>query len=310
MKALAALLALAPGGAWAQDDPCAALWARLGTVPLGGVASGPLSGEVRQAEDGWCEARDIRSGRPEDRVVVAVDALRWRGEGLDALAAGTGLPTSVEVQVDGYRIVPNIDDPLWTWVQARQTARAGIDGRLAASWDGATRELRITEASIDFPGPSVIRADATVAGVDLSSPAAARASLRLAGVVALDVEVVTHGLFETYVLPTLAYDFLDEDPDPQTAFELLRAAVLGPVEDLPPAIFPDPTRAEAAEVLAALPNPTGRLTLALRDEGPGLGAVRFARFALTGGPASPGDLWPALDGVTVTLGWEPLPPAD
>lgn len=304
MRRLVLLLALLPGPARAQDDACAALWARLGAL------AGPaLSGEVAASPDGWCEARDVRLGETGGAGVAgAAEQLRWRGEGLDALAAGTGLPTAVEVEVEGLRTVPMSGDAAFDWLLAAQGARGGVDGRLSAAWDARTGEARLATLDLDFPGRSAVRASATVTGLDLTSLAAAQVSLGGAGLTALSAEVVTDGLFETYLLLPIGGWALEGSDDPEKTARGLKALLLADIARLPPAIFPDPTRAEAAAFVATLPNPLGTLDLRLAAE-PGLGPSRFARFALTGQPTL-AELWPALDGVTVEVAWEPLPPED
>ena len=80
---------------------------------------------------------------------------------------------------------------------------------------------------------------------------------------------------------------------------------------LPPGIFPGSTPGEAAALVQTLPHPSGVLRLDVAAApGRGLGAARFAVFALNSAPRTPEELWAALEGVTVTLDWAPLPPLE
>ena len=304
MRALALLLLL-PGAAAAQDA-CDGSWERL--VAL---TDGALWGEARGRADGWCEVWDARLPWPGGRLAFAADALRWRGEGLDRVAAGTGLPHRLEVEVEGLRMLQQTGDATLDWLLAAQGARSGIDGRLAAEWDASARTLRVAEASADFPGRSAVAASATLAGLDLSTLGAAQASLGSVALVALEAEVVTDGLFESYLLLPLGGGLLAGAEDPRAAFKALQARGVAEAERLPPAIFADGAPAELAEFVRDLPDPSGtlRVTLAAPD-GAGLGAPRFARFALGGAPQAPEELWPALDGLTITADWTPLPPGE
>lgn len=307
--ALGAVLA-APLPALAQDaapvDACARDWAVLVAVSgLGDVFNGPVT-EV----DGWCEARAVTLGDvPEGELgaEVRVDALRWRGEGLDALAAGTGLPTALEVEMEGLRVLTQAGDSTLTWLMERQQARSGIDGALSVAWDAGTRDLTVSRLDLDFPGEGAIALTATVAGLDLSSEAALTVSLGSAGLTRLTAEVALRGLFEAYLLMPLGAALLDGSPDPEAEAERLRARALAEVARLPEAIFPEPARAALSALLGDLPNPWGDLSVDVTASPP-LGAPRLARFALTGAPATPEALWPALEGVTVAVEWAPSPP--
>ena len=305
MRALLLGLALLPGAAAAQDA-CVGVWERLVAA-----TEGALAGEPRPGADGWCQAWDLRLGGADAVVAYGADSLRWRGEGLDRVAAGTGWPTALEVEVEGLRPVQRTGSATLDWLLAVQNAPWGIDGRLAAEWDAPARTLRVAELSADFPGRSALRAGATLAGVDLSTPGAAQTSLGSAALTALEAEVVADGLFESYLLLPLGELVLGDASDPRAAFKAAQGRAIEEAARLPASIFAGDTPAELAELVRDLPHPLGTLRLSLAAPGgAGLGAPRFARFALSGVPQAPEELWPALEGLAIAADWTPLPPEE
>lgn len=300
--ALLALLALPAAPASAQDRCAAALAAATASLGAWDAAGGVSADPGR-----WCEARDLRVANPAlgDRVSLRMEALRWRGQGIEAALAGTGLPTELDLEVAGLRVVPVTGDAGYDWLLAAQGARAGLDGRMRLDWDEGSRELRLRRLDVSVGDLGSLEASATVAGVDLSSLDALATSLGSASLVAADLELETEGLFEAYLLLPLAGPRLSGAADPEAEADALRRRLVDGALSLPAGLFPGDTRSELAELAASLPNPGGTLTAAFRaGAGGGLGLPRLARFALTGAPATPADLWPALEGLTLTAEWE------
>jgi hypothetical protein len=179
-----------------------------------------------------------------------------------------------------------------------------MDGTLSLAAAGeAGLELRL---DLDIPHGNAIRAKAMLDGVDLSSPASMQASLGGAALTRLSAQVTTRDLFETRVLPALAPMLMGDLTDPEEMVRRQRVLAQVQIGRLPTGIFPDPTQAELLELLGELPNPSGTLSLeVVAVQGGGLGLPRFSRFVMSGLPDTPEELWPALDGVTVSANWAP-----
>lgn len=303
-----AALALLPAAAGAQE-PCAGLWEMVEGWGRAGLVAPVEADAVGPAEDGWCEAAGVRAALGGGGAVVPTvlaDRLRWRGEGLDAVLAGTGLPTAIEVQADGLRQLTVTGEPVLDWAFEAQGRPHGIEARLAARWDREARAVEVTALSLDLPGDNGLEATARIEGVDLSTPGAAATSAGSMALARLDASLDSHGLFEDWLLLPLASAVLADAADPEAAWDAWRRSALDAVAAMPDALAPGGTRAALKALLLELPNPAGRLDLTLEAaEGGGLGAARFARFALAGAPDSPAELWAALDGLRVAATWTP-----
>lgn len=297
----AGLLALVLAGPAGADELCPEAWAKVSSA-LGGF--GEVGGQVSQ-DGNWCLVTDaaLRQGR-QYQPDIHVDALQFRGAAVGWLVDGTGAPDGLEIAVKGLRLVVQTGDAQMDWLFAAQARPNGIDGEASLAWDPKARELRLEGLSLDFPGENLIEARATVTGVDLSSIGAAQMSLTSFALTEADLRVVTHGLFEWYGLMVLGPVFLPREGDIDAAAASLRAQMQAAVAELPGARFSDATKAALVDLIGALPNPAGELTLALRAE-PGIGPVRFAPWAMTGVPGTLAEAAGVMEGVTVDVGWSP-----
>jgi hypothetical protein len=307
-------LALLPGAALA-DQGCGAVWFRLVPDAMGV----PVHGEVSETADGWCEVRDASLGGGHDfGAVFRAELIRWRAPGLVrflqalrvSVAPPAPPPASFDLEFEGARMGIVTGEPGYDWIVDTQTVPTRFRGDLAVVWDPSRAELD-ARLDLDFQGDNAIWIEATVDQTDLSSIAALQGTLGRAGLTRLWGEVTTQGLFEGFALPALAPVLLDGTADPDLVVEANRILAAQAIRDLPPAIFSNPTKADLLELLAELPNPSGILTFEVgAEEGPGLGLPRFSRFLISGLPDSPEGLWAALDGITVTADWTPLPRPD
>ena len=315
--ALAALLGLS--GPWlaqplaAQGAPdCGAVVSTALVVVMPDLVSPGVPAGATDAE-GWCriDGLDLSDGS-DFGLRLTIGTLRFRGEGLEAFVASGQPPTALEVEItDAVQTVNYPDNPDLAWMLRQQMARNGIDLRLSFAWSPETRDLTVDRFEIDFPGPSAVALTAVAGPVDLSSLGAATTSVLGAGLRSLTVDVTTHGLFETFVLPALVGEVLsfDSRESPEDQFAAAQAEATAFLRTLPDTLVDPAGRQALTDMIAALPRPDGRLQLALTAE-PGLGAPRFARFAMTGEPESLDELLPALDGVLLTGTWTPLPAPD
>jgi hypothetical protein len=195
------------------EEGCAALWFQ--GVP---EATGELvSGQVAEAQDGWCEVRDATIGGGHDvGSVVRAELIRWRAPGLRAFLQALRAPgsrdapppASFDLELEGARMAIETDDSTYDWLFDAQTVPSRFRGDLAAVWDPTARGDR-RAARLDFAGDNAIRLEATVAEADLSGIAALQGTLGRAGVTRLWGEVTTQGLFENTLLMAVGPLVLD-----------------------------------------------------------------------------------------------------
>lgn len=306
MRALA--LCCAVFGGPASADSCGALWASL--TQAGGAAVA-VRGTVAAPEGDWCVIEDVVLDLSGDHANGwHADRLRLRGSAWPWLAAqisgtdGAGVvPEDLEVEVEGLRLVLSTGTPQMDYLFAAQARANTIDGALTLAWDAAARVLTVKALTVDFPGDNALALSAAVRGVDLSSTGAMQMSATGFAVTKLDLSVVTHGLFEWYVLMALGPALLPADGDMQAAVAGLKAQAAAGIALLPEATFPVGTKAAMEAVLTELPNPSGTLTLALRSEA-GVGPSRVLGFAMTGMPRTMAEAAPAFDGVVIDMEWQ------
>ena len=297
----AGLLALVLAGPAGAEDLCPAVWGRV-TEALSGLAA--LSGEARQDGD-WCVI---------DRVILDLegqyvpdwhmDRLRLRGGALGWLVQGTAAPDSLEIGMEGLRLVFQTGRPQLDWLYAAQARANKIEVEASLAWDAGTKVLRLEGLSIDFPGDDLVELSAAARGVDLSSTGAMQMSLSGFALTEADLSVTTHGLFEAWMLMPLGPFVLPEEGDMDAAVKKAQADAIFAVAGLPEAFLPAASKAALAALIGDLPNPAGQLTVALRSEA-GIGPARMAPWAMNGVPETLAEAAGALEGVTVEVGWTP-----
>ncbi|NHB76693.1 hypothetical protein [Rhodobacter calidifons] len=295
---LALFLAMAPGGpALAETSLCRHVWDRV-SATLG--ALGRVTAEAVAQEGDWClvsrPVLDIDGRYAPD---WHLDRLRFRGSAPVWLVDGSVPPESLEVAVEGLRLVVQTGDAQFDWLYAAQARANTIAAEASLAWEPAARLLRLEGLRVDFPGANALDLRAVVAGVDLSSAGAMQMSATGFSLTEADLRIETHGLFEAYLLMPLGVNLLPSEGDMQAAAETLRGDLLDLVAALPePSVSP----ASKAALVGELPNPAGVLTLSLRAES-GIGPARLAGYALTGMPATLAEAAPLLRGVVVDVGW-------
>jgi len=310
MRTLIAALALLASQATAQDaaqdaaqtmQDCDEMLAAAVTLSQVPVSTGP----VKVTPEGWCRVTGIviADDGPSAPVIEA-DVLEWRGTGLADLVAGTGLPGTVEARVKGLR-QSIATSGVMGYVLRAQRARLGIDGTLALRWEAGENVLYLDGLTLDFPGDNSLRAQAVFAGLDLGDLERAQVSVMTGGVTDVSLLVEANGLFETLLLAPLANVLLSDD-DPAAEAEALKAMARAEIAALPETVFDAESRAALAVLVDDMPTPWGRFELSLRAAEP-VGAPRFMRFVVMGGPMSREDFWEAFAGVILTVRYLPTP---
>jgi hypothetical protein len=294
-QAAVALGLAAPAGAEGLVDQafCAALWA---TVQAHAGKAAPVTGAAVTARDGGCEIADLRVDLPgehtpdwqADRLWLAGTALPW------AMGAG-GPPDRLDLRVEGLRPSVTTGMAQLDYVLEAQARAQPIAVQVSLAWgDGI---LTIEDLTVDFPGANLLHLTARIDGLAFGGDPVPPdlAPVRL---MAADLRVETHGLFEAYLLSPLASHYLPSEGNVAAAARALRDEAAALALGLPDATFPLASRQALARLIGELPNPAGLLSVSLQaDRG-------LALWAWTDGPA---DAAAVADGVVVRIDWTPAP---
>jgi hypothetical protein len=311
MRAFALLLLTTP--AMAQDltlaDCTAIMTAAQPTIAM---LAFPLTVPPVTLQDGWCQLDDIViTPEGEYQPTWTIEAIRFRGAGLAALASGKP-PTTLEVEVRKVDMKVTISDPDFEYLMAQQRGSLGIDVDIAAAYDPAARVLRLDRFDIDFPGPNFIGLTAQIDRIDLNSMDGMQSSVGWAGVTSLGLTVTSNGLFEEYFLMPVGDIVLMDRPQtipPAAHVAGVIADSRATIADLPDTLIDAPSKAALDMLLAEMPNPWGTLTVNATAP-QGFGSPRFMGFAMTGVPETLQDWLPVFNGVTVTATYLPSPKED
>jgi hypothetical protein len=297
----AGLLALILTGPAGAEGLCPAAWDRV-VAAFGPV--GAVRGQVGQDGD-WCVVDglvlDLEGPYLPD---WHADRLRFRGSALGWLVEGAGSPDSLEIGVEGLRLVVQTGNAQLDWLYAAQARANTIRAQATLGWDPAEKVLRLEGLSIDFPGDNLVDLSAVVRGVDLSSTGAMQMSLTGFAVTEADLAVTMHGLFEGWLLMPLGSALLPVEGDMDVAAEGVRADLLAGVAALPETVVPPDGKAALRALILDLPNPAGDLTVSLRSEA-GIGPARLAPWVMTAGSGTSAGAATVLEGATVDVGWTP-----
>lgn len=294
MRAALALALLAAPAAAQEMTAAECAFVAAGVAPVAqefGVTLPPAA-----VEDGWCVWRDLlwETGA-EYGQRVRVERLALRGEALERVLA-FGLPGSLSVVVDGLSVGVKMPMAQLDWVYGVQARRNRIDLDVEALLEPGGRAVRIVRAEADFPGENRVALTARATGPDFTALAGGLGGLEVPEAV---LTVQTNGLFEQYALIPLATWWLPAEGDMAAAFAGVQAGMLAAAETLPVG-WEAGARAELAEAVAALPAPSGTLTLRVTGAGP------LPAEWLPGPAGAPQPDWAAaLAGVTLGVTWTP-----
>ncbi|MCU0827255.1 MAG: hypothetical protein MUE52_07570 [Tabrizicola sp.] len=304
MIRVAAILYLMASPTLAEDlvpAVCGKVWDRL-TSDIG--AGLPVTGTATPTDRAGCLFTGLRLDLAGDYVPDwYVDRLYVDGS-LPWLAGEAAPPDRLDVQAEGLRVVVQTGQPQMDWLFDAQSRPSAIDAKLSLAWDPVEKALRLEGLSIDFPGDNLVQASALVTGVDLSSVGAMQMSATSFAITEADLTLQMHGLFEWYVLMAVGPAVLPIEGDMDAAAEDLRAALLAAVAELPATTVPEPSKSALVDLINTLPNPWGKLEVALRSAA-GIGPARLTPWVITGIPASLAEAAPVLDGVQLDIRWTP-----
>jgi hypothetical protein len=300
---LAALaVATIPHSGLAQDAAeCVAVWDRV----VEGLDVSAINDPLTLTDEGWCEVRNVAldSGQTFSTAYL-IDAVRWRGVGLDRFAETLNPPTAIDLQLRGIDQYVALDDPVMEYLiralRGGFLTNATIDLDLSLAWDVQTRVLDMSRLYIDFPGDNAISVTTKIANLDLTSFEAMENTMLATAITSLTADIESNGLFESFFLMPLAMPLLEGAADPAAAIVELKRYFTKQVDTFSPAIFVDPSRDALRNLVADMPNPAGRLTLQL-DAPAGFGASLLQRYVATSDPVTMTDVWDSLVGVTVAI---------
>ncbi|SIN82647.1 hypothetical protein [Vannielia litorea] len=298
----AALACLLPGLAAAQEydtmdrAQCEALLKRADMVQMGAV----IEAAVLAPEDGWCRYAGLRLKGPNGYMDYGLDRARLRIGGAERLEHGLP-PLAVELEIEGahFAYTGGLDAGMRWLMTEQMKADGGIGLVLRAHWDREAKALVLEEASADFPWDNGVRLSARVEGIDLTDRVSTERSAPFAGVTALELELVTHGLFESVFMLPIGPLLLEGAEEPEARVAELKQAARAVVAGLPEVLLDEASREAALALLEDLPHPVGRLLVQVAAE-PGLGMAQAGPLAL-GAAATPEGLAAVLAGVSVAV---------
>lgn len=294
VAAVLALLMALPAGAQEMTEAVCAKAFDAARVALRDDVK--ISGVWDHLQDGQCVFRGVRLKGADGRTDFRIDTLRVHGGAMSWLAGEAAVPDSLALTAEGTQFTLKAKDGRTQRLLAAPTAVT-----VSAAWDPATFTLRLHVLDLDFPGANSLSLSGEVGGVNLTTPAAMQMSVAGFQVISLDLDLVTHGLFESLAMPLLA-NMLPEDGSASEAIEVLRQQAITLVAELPVQSVPNASKQALGALLHELPNPSGRLTVAFRAD-PGFGAARLTRYVLTGPPATMDEAAPLFQGVTLGVTW-------
>ena len=286
--AVLALTLAAPVAAEPQPADCASLIAPLQALDGYAFQAPPA------AKDGdWCvfDGATLRA-TATDRPNVAANRLRLQGT-LD-----DGELVALSVDMAGVRVQPKVgdrtmDDRLRSLFRLQTAAISG-----SAAVNRQVGQLEIRDLRLSLPDGMELLLDADLQGAGLD------AGLILAGsLTRLDLQWRNDGRF-LRPLMEMAGERIAPEATGTDAVDATRALLGDLVKALPATILVDETDKELAQLVTALPQGRGRLTLALRSSA-GISAARIAVTALSTAPLGPEGLGRLFAGSTLTVDWQP-----
>lgn len=257
------LTCAAPATAQMTQASCAVSWGML-SVPLG--LSADLS--TPNLDGDRCVVRDldVRTGR----LRLLVDEVRWQLDGLEALLISGTLLDRAEISARGVYVMASTGMTDFDYVlEAQARAAEGISVDLLATHAGGT--VTLDHLHVGFSSNNEIDATLRLDNVDPRAPD--QAVIR-----ALRLEVLTHGLFESFALMPLANLLLSSDEEAEVQVARLQTQAIAAIDGLPEPMFQSPTRDALVALVLDMPNPAGRVIFDLQAED-GLPLSQFSEDA-------------------------------
>ncbi len=308
MRLLGALIAvfMLASAAHAQPANCNAQWSRLNDL-LSKVRGfdAPVPGLIRQTADGGCRTNGVKFPAG-DHVQVKAASLSWSGRDLDRFASEGFPPTALTLSLNGITIVPDIGDPVYSYLQNIQARGSTFDLAIRLNWVEAEKVLQVSAIRLLMPEDDFIEFSGQIEGIDLTSTSSMQVSV---GSFALTQSVLTvrsKQMFQNYVLLPLGLAVLDGAENPAARVTELKALAKDAISEAPDQILSLRSKSALDALVDDMPEPSGILKIE-QSANPGIGPARFIPLALRGGTIeSLDDLWQLLNGVTLAITYDKI----
>lgn len=256
---------------------------------LEGLSGYELSSEPAPDADGACVASGVSLTRP-GAPRVTVETLRLAG------ATGEGVQ-SVDMDLAGLRLVAGLND-------------REMDERLRGLFRLQSADLALTVRAEEETGLLVENARIGLSGgseltfsADLPGAGLTLAEILSGRLTRLDLTWKNDGRVMRPAMEAVGQR-LQPDVLGPAAVDVARKALRGIAEALPPGLTDDASDKALADLIEALPQGRGRMTLGFASD-TGIGAAQLGLLALAEDPAGPDALARLFSGAQVTLDWQP-----
>ena len=303
-RLLALMIILLAHPAVSQSSTCAAEWTKLiDTASASFGMAKPAPSLFRQTANGGCRTSGLEF-KINEHVAIKADSLSWSGRDMDRFVE-TGLPpTALELTVSGIRIVPQVGDPTFQFLQDIQTRGQNIGVTLSLDWEAETRELFLRYFTISLPSDDYVRVTARVEGVDMSSAESLAKSAATFGLTDVGLEVRTTRIFQDYLLFVVGMALLDGHPDPAARMAELKAIGRTGIDAAPGDVLSETSKAALKRLVDDMPEPAGLLRIT-QTANPGLGVARGLLLSRQSQAIkSVDDLGPLIDGITLDVTYD------
>ena len=111
--------------------------------------SAPAPGLFRQTADKGCRTNGLVFPVNE-HVVVKAESLTWSGRDMDRFVEGGLPPTAIALTLSGIRIVPQVGDKTFQYLQDVQSRGQNIEVSLSVNWDAADNVVSVDNLLISI----------------------------------------------------------------------------------------------------------------------------------------------------------------
>lgn len=228
------------------------------------------------------------AGKPD----ILVQRLRLGG------AAADGVPVLLTIDLGGLKVTPalgarDVDERLRSLMRLQT-----LDLRLVGSRNAAEDRLELRDGWLALSGGSEATFSADIKGAELSL-----ASVLTGALTFLAVEWKNDGRLLRPAMEAAGEGLIDS-ANAGSAVDATRSFLRQIADNLPDALFQGEARAEVEQLIAALPQGRGRLTLGFASEA-GIGAAQIGIAALSDDPVGPDALARLLAGSALSVDWQP-----
>ncbi|MDA8585176.1 hypothetical protein N9L47_02795 [Rhodobacteraceae bacterium] len=294
--------------AQAQDANCNAQWARLSDLLIkAGAIDAALPGLIRETANGGCRINGV--ALPSwDNLDVKAQSLSWRGRDLDRFAREGLPPTALSLSIKGITLVPNIGDPVFSYIQSIQARGKSIDVALSYRWDEAAKVLELQSLRFDFPQDDYLELQARVDRVDLTNLGTMQVSVGGFAVTDTSLVIRSERMFQDYVLTALGSVVLRGSSDSAGRVAALKVIGSEAVMRAPNDVLNSASKTALNGLIDQMPDPKGQLVIETSSR-TGIGPARFLPLVLPyvfGSVWFDGldDVWQLLDGVDTTITYD------